>query len=260
MYQHNTLLVTSIAPGNLENQKKAVQSWLDLGFSVFSLNTEQEINQLSSIYEEINFHQVNRDAKDDCGKPVVYIEDILDFLKFSNVDICGIINSDIQLRCSEDILKFMLDNSQNAMVVACRIDIDEVDSKTGIMYWGGYDLFLFNKNIIEYLPYQKAKFCLGQPWWDYWLPLICLQNKNKHIPVKFLAKPIAYHVKHDVKWDNQLNYEKYGLHFMQYFVPYNFYLKLIEWSDEEIRQFLGDSCRQIQARIMFDNASEWISC
>ncbi len=86
---------------------------------------------------------------------------------------------------------------------------------------------------------------------------MCLQNKKKQIPVKFLAKPVAYHVRHEVKWDTQSNFEKYGLHFMQYFAPYDFYLKLLEWSDEEIRQFLGASCRHIQMRIMF--ASAWIS-
>ncbi len=80
MYPHKTLLATSIAPGNLENQKKAVQTWLALGFSVFSLNTKKEIELLACLYEEVNFYQVQRDAKEDCGKPIVYIEDILDFL------------------------------------------------------------------------------------------------------------------------------------------------------------------------------------
>ncbi len=39
----------------------------------------------------------------------------------------------------------MLEKAQKSMLIACRIDIDKIDSVTGSMYWGGYDLFLFNR-------------------------------------------------------------------------------------------------------------------
>lgn len=67
------------------------------------------------------------------------------FCKASDAEVCGIINSDMQLRCSEETLQFMLEKAQKSMLIACRIDIDKIDSVTGSMYWGGYDLFLFNR-------------------------------------------------------------------------------------------------------------------
>jgi hypothetical protein len=61
--KNKILIVTSIAPGNVEEQKLAMSSWQALGFSVVSLNSLEEINQLQPIYSNITFHPVVRHAK-----------------------------------------------------------------------------------------------------------------------------------------------------------------------------------------------------
>jgi len=227
-----------------------------MGIKVVSLNSASEIALLKSMYKRVEFVPVQRDAREECGKPMVYLSDILGYLKNTGCEICGIINSDIVLRMPDGFLDFIEDQARSMFLFASRIDIDSEQDTTGTVYWGGFDFFLFHRNLIESIP--ESRFCLGQPWWDYWFPI----QAGSHYPLRILATNFAYHTRHDMRWDTNNNYEKYGLHFMEFFTdPPSFQLiqEMYNNNIQEFRQFLGGKvCADCREKLYFAG-TEWIS-
>ncbi|MEG4519845.1 MULTISPECIES: FkbM family methyltransferase [unclassified Microcoleus] len=209
----NPVIATSIAPGNIDNQRAAVESWRALGFSPVSLNSPEEISQLQSIYENVTFHAVKRDARVEAGRPLVYLDDMFAYLRDRPAKICGIVNSDIRLKADGDLISFIGQQAENAVVFGSRTDIDSPEKTGGEIYAKGFDFFFFDKELLKQFP--DSQFCLGLPWWDLWIPLIA---KQKGLTVKYLETAIAYHIKHGVNYINDC-WQKMGIHFMGFFQP-----------------------------------------
>ena len=55
-------VATSIAPKGLELQRKAIASWLRLGFAVISFNNTAEVELLAPQFPEVRFVTVARDG------------------------------------------------------------------------------------------------------------------------------------------------------------------------------------------------------
>lgn len=212
--QQDVLIATSIAPFSIEKQKLAVQTWLDLGFSVVSLNIKDEIDKLQSVFEGVAFYEVKRDARERYGKPFVYVNDILQYLQECDVEVCGIVNSDIQIRAAQDFVSYIYDQAKGSTVFASRIDIDSAESITGEMYGYGFDMFFFDRDLLQYFPVCDA-FCLGIPWWDYWVPCIALK---KSLNPKYLQDTVAYHIQHPINYSLK-NWREVGIIFTEFFKP-----------------------------------------
>jgi len=207
------LIATSIAPVGIEKQQEAIQTWLDLGFSVVSLNIQQEIDKLAPIFSEVRFHRVDRDGKALYGKPFVYIDDILKYLALQDVPVSGIVNSDIHMRAGEDFLSFINQEAQNAMIFASRMDINTVEDHEGEIYGYGFDMFFFDRSVLSRFP--STNLCLGVPWWDYWVPFSALQNG---IHTKYLQNTTAYHIKHKINYSLD-TWRRVGIWFAESFKP-----------------------------------------
>jgi hypothetical protein len=249
-----TLLVTSIAPHNVENQQRAIASWLRLGFSVSSLNTPSEIDLLKPLFGGVEFVAVQRDARADCGKPLVYLNDVVAFLASRGSPVCGLINSDIHLRATPETVQYLLEEAKNSMVLASRTDVKTLDDTTGEVYKFGFDVFLFDRLILDILP--PTEFCLGQPWWSHWLPS-CLIRPPRKFPLKFVSFPIAFHIEHAKNYGNDGNYEKYGIHFAK-FLDQGTHDALLKQSPETLRSSLESLRLNVAMAILFE--SQWISC
>ncbi len=252
--EYKATLATSIAPRNIDNQQRAVASWLELGFSVASLNTAPEIDQLRPLFANVEFVPVTRDARVDCGHPLIYLDDVIAYLRNVGTPTVGIINSDIHLRASRRTARLVIEMAAKSLVIGCRTDLDEPGSTLGQVYVKGFDVFLFDKAALAGLP--PSRFCLGQPWWDYWFPL-SLTRANPDITAKFLAFPFAYHVKHAVNWEQNFGYEKYGLHFLEFFTGREEHEKLQRLSLTELKRSLISVAHDVQARVFLE--SQWIS-
>ncbi|MBI5461693.1 MAG: hypothetical protein HY941_05855 [Gammaproteobacteria bacterium] len=252
-----TLLVTSIAPHNILNQQLAVESWLRLGFSVASLNAPSEIEQLGPDFSTVEFVAVHKDASQDCGKPLVYLDDVVAFLRSHGTPVCGLINSDIHLRATPAMIDYLIGEARGSMVLSNRTDVDTLDQDAGEIYKFGFDAFFFDKSILDML--TSTDFCLGQPWWDYWLASRFMkspQGVSCRFALKLANFPFAVHVKHDKKWDHSGNYERYGLKFAKYLDP-STHAALQVQAAETLRNSLHSLSVNVAATVLLQ--AQWLS-
>lgn len=252
-----TSLVTSIAPHNIKNQQLAIESWVRLGFSVSSLNAPSEIDEIKPLFGNVEFVAVEKDARADCGKPLVYLNDVVAWLRSRGTCICGLINSDIHLRATPGAMRFLLEQARDSMVLACRTDVDDVNDGAGEVYKFGFDVFLFDREILGMLP--STEFCLGQPWWDYWLASLLMKSPNRtpsKFALKLVAFPFAFHVRHDKKWDHGGNYEKFGLRFARLLDP-GTHGALLAQPPETLRNSLHSLSVNVAATVLLQ--SQWLS-
>jgi glycosyltransferase involved in cell wall biosynthesis len=184
-------IATSLAPNkDISIQKKAVESWIDSGFHVVSINSQGEIGMIQPYFPTIEFVTAQRDARETYGKPYIYIDDIFSYFSTQNNKICGIVNSDIHF-FKKELSAFMLKEAVDSLVFGPRLDIKSFDNINHGAFYRGFDYFFFDQDLIK--QYPPSKFCIGLPWWDYWLPLIPLIAK---FSVKKVTTPICYHIIH----------------------------------------------------------------
>ncbi|MCW6050398.1 glycosyltransferase [Lyngbya sp. CCAP 1446/10] len=228
----DVIIVTSIAPNNYEKQRAAIDSWQALGFSVVSLNIQSEIDQLQTLYANVLFHAVTRDAHSEAGRPLVYLDDMLLYLRQHGTKIGGIVNSDICLKADSNFRLFIAQESVNSLVFGNRINlasiddvylqqIDWIDNTVG-KYEHGFDYFFFDTSIIDLYPTDT--FCIGMPWWDYWMPAALFPT---NVNLKFLDSRVAYHVVHPTNFSD-LAWRKYGMKIGRYYLDYASYAKMVE--------------------------------
>ena len=194
------VLVTSITPKNLVNQKLAMNSWIENGFHIISCNSSEEILLIQNDFPQIEFVEVHRDAREVMGKPCPYIYDMLQILKKRTKKIGGIVNSDIHLRnFNQSMYDYLYQEIQNNVIFMRRHDIDKIEDALSLrsqMFFGGIDVFLFHKDVLNFVP--DDGLILGQAMWDYWLPIIL---KMQGINVKEFINPVAFHVRHPIQWE-----------------------------------------------------------
>jgi len=246
-------LVTSVAPHNVENQRLAINSWLRAGFYVTSLNAQSEIDRSRRLFPEINFQPVTRDASSECGRPLVYLDDVFAYLRKNGSEVCGLINSDIHLRTDEATIRYAVEQARGSLLLACRIDVESIDSRIGEVFKHGFDMFLFDRVILDLVP--SSRFCLGQPWWDYWFPS-CILGMQRQIPLKLVTFPFIAHIRHSSGWNRDRNFEKYGLHCMQYFDPARG-RELMKQPTGQLRQSIGTYSAEVAHAIW--GHSRWLS-
>jgi hypothetical protein len=205
-------IATSLAPRDIDGQQQAIQSWLNMGFHVISLNSTEELPFFQERFSGVEFVVAQRNAKLKYGKSLVYLDDVLEVLQKGNSPICGIVNSDIHLRDSR-LYPFVIKEAVGALVYGARIEVNSLNDSDGYMDPCGFDYFFLDRDLIHYYP--KEEYCLGAPWWDFWMPLIAL---GYNIPAKKLMTHHAFHLSHAPKYSNEILYSM-GYTFAQYIPP-----------------------------------------
>lgn len=192
------IAVTSLAPGhkNKDNQKKAIQSWKDAGFTVYSINSIEEVSLLQEY--QVEFVMTTQSGQDIYGKPYVKLDAFRDFIKEYGDAL--ILNSDILI--TGDI-KAAIEKSKEGALILNRYDYDEDLSKYKI-FKSGFDAFYITKKVAQILP--DTKLALGQCHWDYWLPMVLIMNSVRIFTSKNV---LIMHKKHDLQY-NLASWEKTG--------------------------------------------------
>lgn len=202
-------VVTSIAPHNLEKQKAAIASWLACGFRVVSLNIAAEIDILKTEFPAVEFSRVTRDGTAVSGKPLVYFDDILAFLRVQGEGVFGIVNSDIYLMADRTCIDLIRHEARGCLLYGARVDVKSLGQRVGTFYSAGFDYFFFDKAALECYP--ASNFMLGMPWWDYWAPLM---PHFRGLKIKLLDAPFAYHVEHKRNY-NDAGFVRLGQEFAE---------------------------------------------
>lgn len=218
MQKNKSIVIgTSIAPFDIEKQKVCVSSWIDNGFKVYSYNSKQEIEQLKKAFADlkITFVEIDRSAVDLCGKELPFIQDIIDGVCKTTEQICGYFNSDIYFDdISNEFYRYIYTETRDSVVVLHRNEInsyEDIESMNWTINLDGIDGFFIDKN--------KAKNLYGdwafvQTVWDTFLLIMC---KKRGIPVKTLLNPIAFHIKHKVRWDYERTQKTYNRVIEEYY-------------------------------------------
>lgn len=234
-------IATTIAPLNLANQKMAITTWLQHGFRVVSINTSQEISQYKTYFPEIEFIEAKNNASTLYGKPFIFLDDFFSFFQQQDSPICGIINSDIFLHCKK-LCSFLAKEAVNSFIFGPRVDIPTLNAKTGTLNQWGFDYFFFDRRI-TYLYPEKAGYCLGLPLWDFWLPLIAIENQ---IPIKKLETPIAYHINHIQNY-SESSLVDFGYRLARHFFPsFNVCKSTMERFGYLVRERVKQRTKQVQ--------------
>lgn len=182
-------------PRRIEVQQAAIESWLDLGFDVVSVNIPGEVEHLHTEFPGITFLHVSRSAASGGNDPHVYLSELFNVLTSMPGEICGVVNSDISLLYEPGLYALICNHAEKALVLGSRIDLSPADSSSAMENSYGFDVFFFHRKILDDFP--SGNFCLGMPWWDFWFPLMATACG---VPLKRLMTPVAHHVIHEVAW------------------------------------------------------------
>ena len=96
-------------------------------------------------------------------------------------------------------INFEGDPAKQAANDATAAEIDRFRATGKEAYSVGYDYFLMSGDVLD--DFADGPFCLGMPFWDYWLPLMALLKGR---PLKALQSPVALHVAHETRWDDTI--------------------------------------------------------
>ena len=192
-------IVTTIAPRNIELQQRAIETWRAFGFRVTSLNVPEEIAAVRDHFPAVSFVPANRSGSAITGKPLVFFDDIVAYLKASDNRLCGIVNSDISLKADNDVMAVIAKHSENGFMYGSRVDTQGAHEVDGPVYTSGFDYFFFDRWILD--SYPSSGFMIGMPWWDYWAPTIPILRGFR---VNRCVSPIAYHEEHPRNYSDSL--------------------------------------------------------
>jgi len=204
--RQNLTIATSLAPSNDRKvQPAAIESWLKHGWTVVSVNTEEEIEALQPSFNGVEFVAASRTAEQYAGRPVPFIFDLLQAAsaRTSMDDVIGIANADIFMRPQDGLTEFLQTHAAQGLILGPRVDVPDATAfgtytpDANPTFSIGYDYFVMNRRIADDI--KDSPFAMGMPFWDYWLPLACHLAGHKLLTLK---SPVALHAHHDARWDD----------------------------------------------------------
>ena len=195
-------IFTTINPnGNFEAQNEAMSSWASK-FSVYSVNTKNDIGKIKDLYPYIKFIETEEIYLYK-GKELIKLNAILKAIKNSDKEYACIVNSDIILNTNIDVSSLLKDKYlDKGLIVSTRFELDE--DKDPYPFTAGYDIFIFNKKNVNL--FLNKKYVIGMPWWDYWMPII--SNKNQ-FNIYHISNRYIYHRTHQTNYDVDI-WEEFG--------------------------------------------------
>jgi hypothetical protein len=182
----------SAAPAKQSIQYVCLASWQKAGLDVVSLNHPSELDLLGHVYD-VKLERCEETSAHVFGRPLVTINAILRY-----VDTLGepalVLNADLELvMCADGIAK-LADSSAGGLgyLLQYNHDGDRAALKPEAC---GLSAFIVRPGMARLC--AESFLCLGQPWWDYWLPIACLRHGMKlYTP----STPTSLHAKHASQW------------------------------------------------------------
>jgi len=197
-HPYSFTIATSLSPRGGIEQEKAMKTWANTAQHIISVNSAEEIKELQPTYPYIDFIEAKENGISIIGKPLIFIDEILEALETCTTDLCAIINGDILLLNSEDLFKEISTLGSDGLTLCHRVDIPFFEADEGRIYRSGFDAFFFHKSYISH--FKGSEMMLGAPWWDYYLPILAQQIS---LPIHIPSTPLIAHVEHPQNWSKQ---------------------------------------------------------
>lgn len=190
------IAITSISPSHRhgDHQRNCIQSWINLGYEVHSLNHPDEIKELKAHYPDVKFIPTHRTHKVMLGKHYVLISAMIDHAKDQEDEHFLLINSDVELYDTATTTEKLKTLSQDGVIVMHRHDYED-DPQYNKRYVQGMDGFFLNKKWLN--TYPQSLMCMGQCFWDYWVPYTAI---TKGVKTFILSDPYLYHKAHNAQY------------------------------------------------------------
>jgi FkbM family methyltransferase len=186
--------LTSLSPSQdrVAPQKTSIRSWRDAGMQVWSFNHPSEIAKVAKLYD-VNFCPVTKTSITTFGGHYIPISAMLDWARERDAPVL-ILNSDIELQLSPWELKRMRWLSAGGLCYFVRYNHDG-DRAYASREPYGIDAFLLHGRDCRL--FSESSLCMGQPFWDYWLPYTMAVHGRPIFSVEF---PAAFHRNHPRQW------------------------------------------------------------
>lgn len=214
IYTSIPLKVTRMVNGQDVGQawtQMCVNSWLEAGYKIYSVNSEKEATAVATLYPDIKIIKTSRDGSVKVGRPLVYISDIISSAIDANEKNFALINADIMfLKNAASVLKGWV--PENGFVYSTRLDIDDLAGNNPRLH-GGLDFFILKTIDVRELNLTDMLF--GTPWWDYWLPFILNLRGVKGRRISFDNQPVIAHLFHDERWSHSDFLDNFSLFFSE---------------------------------------------
>jgi FkbM family methyltransferase len=169
-----------------------VESWVQFSYSVIS------VSERAPPDAQVRWAQTN-------ARPS--IAELFDAMPQDGDTHTVLCNADILV--SEELMRLSARLDPAAVYLAHRVDVEFNDKNPQLldskeMYEFGFDLFLLPPEFVRFVRDSRVlppEFLIGQPWWDYLVPLAALAGG---FPVKRLpcSQALALHHRHPVQYDN----------------------------------------------------------
>lgn len=188
---------------------ECIRSWRNCGFYPVSVNAESELVSELIRTEDIKLITVRRDARNQFGKPLVYLGDFIAAACSLTDGPVVVANADILIDMPAATKHLVVNLKPGQCLVSRRYDIQDMDSREGKEYTFGYDFFAFHSR--DLLGFSGDEFVIGMPWWDHYFPIHMYLLGLKSVPA---TKPFAFHLAHEEQWDFD-NWLALGKRFLQ---------------------------------------------
>ncbi len=172
-------------------QSACVNSWRAAGLGIQSINPRSEIEKLQASGISVTYILSEHDRPS--------INEFLQASLRAPTEIVAIINADCIMLNVPDLIQNVLSAAAHGLVMAERVNISNVNLQPTSQTCLGFDAFFFNKKIVAAIDIDD-RLKVGQPWWDYWLPVeFALQD----VELFRLPAPLIFHLDHEQGWSQE---------------------------------------------------------
>lgn len=211
------IAVTSLAPHRLDRQSICLDSWINAGLDVVSVNSQTEIESMATDYPQVTkwipaeFVRTPR------------INSLLDVAVTEDSPIL-LINADIEMYGDQKRLIDLVAARRAAVGVRHNYDSLHCDAKMEL--WG-LDAFLVYPEQVS--QFHRTEFAIGVPMWDWWLPWELNRVGGES---EWIAERFFFHKNHQQAWSEETCIQQKA-YFAELFGPVDF----IKW--RQARSFEG---------------------
>lgn len=192
------VVLTSLSPQKncRERQQAALESWRKSGLQPVSLNFPEEKGAIEAAYScLVKVKVIFKTCTGTRCRRLVAVADLIETsFDLNRGDAALVLNADIILG-TEGLTEMGLPREGVTMIPRWQIDRPGEVAHAEMDSWGydGVGLGPEMRGI-----FRNRAFGLGLPWWDYWIPFRALYFNHQ---VRILREPLAFHVRHEERWN-----------------------------------------------------------